>query len=190
MDLMSLATYSFITTYTPGPNPIMAMSNSSAYGFKKTIPFLLGIFPGFFIVLLLCVSSSSLINVILPRISIVMRFLGAGYMLYLAWKSLSRTGIDEVKTTGLGFKDGFLLQFINVKTFFYGLTGATYVMNHLTNPKNIFIVTLVLATIPMTSYITWAALGTIFKKYFNKHEKLVNLIISLLLVYAAYKIIK
>lgn len=190
MDLMSLASYSFITTYTPGPNPIMAMSNASSYGFKKTIPFLLGIFPGFFIVLLLCVSSSSIINTILPRVSIVMKFLGAGYMLYLAWKSLNRKGLDEVKTSGLGFKDGFLLQFINVKTFFYGLAGTTYVIDYLNNPKNIFIVTLVLATIPMTSYISWAALGTIFKKYFNKYEKQANIIIALLLVYAAYKIIK
>lgn len=36
-NLPAFLSYVIITTFTPGPNNIMAMSNSSRYGFKNSL---------------------------------------------------------------------------------------------------------------------------------------------------------
>lgn len=34
-NLVAFLSYAVVTTFTPGPNNIMTMSNASRYGFKK-----------------------------------------------------------------------------------------------------------------------------------------------------------
>lgn len=189
MDLVSLAIFSIATTYLPGPNPLMAMSQASRYGFKNTIPFLMGIFPGFFIMLFLCVSSSSALHFLLPHIGFPLRWIGGGYMMYLAWHTWRQKTVKLVDTKGYTMKDGFVLQFINIKTLIYGLTGTTYVMEHLADGRNILIVTFLLAIIPMSSYIMWALMGSVFKKYFNPQGKIFRVLLTVLMVYCAYKMV-
>ena len=47
-------TYAVITAATPGPNNIMSMSNAGRLGFRRALPFNLGIWVGFTIVMVLC----------------------------------------------------------------------------------------------------------------------------------------
>jgi len=61
MQIVPFLTYVFVTTFTPGPNNILSMSNAMRFGYKNTLRFLLGITCGFLVVMLL----SGLANVIL-----------------------------------------------------------------------------------------------------------------------------
>lgn len=54
MPLLSFLLYVFVTSFTPGPNNIMAMLLANKYGLKKTIRFCLGVGAGFFVIMLLC----------------------------------------------------------------------------------------------------------------------------------------
>ncbi|MDL2298991.1 hypothetical protein LJC40_07635 [Synergistaceae bacterium OttesenSCG-928-D05] len=47
-NLAAFLTYMFLTTFTPGPNTLLAMSTGSRHGFKKTIPLQCGLTVGFF----------------------------------------------------------------------------------------------------------------------------------------------
>ncbi|WP_312815044.1 hypothetical protein [Sedimentibacter sp.] len=38
-NLSAFISYAFITSFTPGPNNIMSMTNATKYGFKKSLPF-------------------------------------------------------------------------------------------------------------------------------------------------------
>jgi threonine/homoserine/homoserine lactone efflux protein len=71
--------------YEPGPNNVMAMSNASKYGFKKSFRFNLGVLFGFFIVMSACATSASLLYEFIPQTEIVMSRVGAAYILWLAW---------------------------------------------------------------------------------------------------------
>lgn len=42
MPLLSMLLYAFVSSFTPGPNNIMAMLLANKYGFKKTFRFCLG----------------------------------------------------------------------------------------------------------------------------------------------------
>ena len=59
--------YAIITTFTPGPNNIIAMSNAGRYGFKKSLFFNAGVSTGFFILFSLCSFFSALLFSIMPE---------------------------------------------------------------------------------------------------------------------------
>ena len=88
-NLGAFLSYVFVVTFTPGPNNIMAMANAGKYGFRRTLKFNLGVFTGFLVLLL----SSSYFNLflfnVIPKIRTFMGILGAGYMVYLAFKIMN-----------------------------------------------------------------------------------------------------
>lgn len=85
MNLSAFLSYTFLTAYTPGPNNIMAMTNASRDGFRCSLYFILGIFSGFIIVMTTCAAFTALLYEFIPTIRPVMVWLGATYIIWLAW---------------------------------------------------------------------------------------------------------
>ena len=79
----SFLTYAVVTAVTPGPNNIMSMSNGSRKGFRGALPFNLGIWVGFSIVMLLCTAFCDGLSALIPKIKLPMLAAGA---LYMAWR--------------------------------------------------------------------------------------------------------
>jgi len=44
-----ILTFAMTAAITPGPNNIILLTNAVNFGFKKTIPLILGVFFGFFV---------------------------------------------------------------------------------------------------------------------------------------------
>ncbi|EUJ25311.1 LysE family transporter [Listeria cornellensis] len=84
-NIAAFLSYIFLTAYTPGPNNIMAMSNASNDGFKKSFKFCLGVLAGFFVIVLASAIFSAALYDFIPTIEPFMRFIGAAYILWLAW---------------------------------------------------------------------------------------------------------
>jgi len=53
MPFLSMLLYAFISSFTPGPNNIMAMLFANKYGFKQTLRFCLGVGAGFFVIIVM-----------------------------------------------------------------------------------------------------------------------------------------
>ncbi|HPQ29862.1 MAG TPA: LysE family transporter [Desulfobacteraceae bacterium] len=184
---LNFLTYAIITAVTPGPNNIMSMSNAGRLGFKKSIPFNLGIWGGFSIVMLLCTLFVSLLSSIIPKIKFGMLLIGAAYMLYLAWKTFtSKTEIIETNSVN-GFLSGFALQFINPKIYIYCIVSMeVYILPYYHNvPLVLFGFAMLLAFIGFAFTVCWSAFGSLFKLLFSKYAKATNTIMALLLVYCA-----
>lgn len=187
-NFTAFLSYVLVISFTPGPNTIMSMTNASRYGFKKSIQFNVGIFFGFFIIIALCnVFSATLYNLI-PSIKPVMTFIGACYILWLAWKTYNRKPHNEIqneKRTNTFFS-GFLFQFINPKLIIYGLTTtSTFIVPYY---KSTFILAGFSAFLAIVSFVAtccWALFGSVFQKFLINNEKVVNSIMALLLVYCA-----
>jgi threonine/homoserine/homoserine lactone efflux protein len=84
-NLVAFFTYTLLTAFTPGPNNILAMSNTSRYGLKKSMGLIQGIFFGFLPVMLLCSLFSIMLVNIIPTIKPAMTYMGVAYILWLAW---------------------------------------------------------------------------------------------------------
>src|SRR5690554_3087274 len=100
-NFTAFISYVFITTFTPGPNNIMSMSNSSRYGLKKSIHFNYGVYAGFFLILVLSNFFSMTLFSFIPMIKPYMTFVGAAYILWLAWKTF-RSNPPTEKTNDEG----------------------------------------------------------------------------------------
>lgn len=183
--------YVFVVTFTPGPNNILSLVNANKFGYKKTLNFLLGIFTGFTIIILLSSYFNLLLFKIIPKIKIYMGILGALYMTYLAVKIMTgklekNEDSDQQLNT---FYTGVLLQFINPKVILYGITVVSnFIIPHYKSNIALIMFSVLLASAAFVSTSCWALFGSIFREFLAKYERPFNIAMGLLLLYSAYTI--
>lgn len=187
LNIAAFLSYVFVTSFTPGPNNIMSMTNAARYGFRRSIRFNFGILVGFFMVLILCSLFSAGLYRSIPFIEPVMKVIGAGYILWLAWKTYrSKPDHSQDMNAQNSFQAGLLLQFVNIKVILYGITiVSTFILPYYSSLPVIMAFTVFLALVGFTSTCCWALFGAVFQKFLSQHSERVNLVMSLLLVYCA-----
>jgi len=187
-NFAAFVSYVLVTTFTPGPNNIMAMSNASRNGFKNSILFNIGMAFGFFFVIGLCSISSVVLYSLIPTIKPVMTYIGAAYILWLTWKTYKSKppGESEDKKDTYTFTSGLLLQFVNPKVILYGITTvSTFIVPYY---KSIFVLTgfsALLAFVGLIAVSCWSIFGAAFQKILVNNNRVINIVMSLLLLYCA-----
>lgn len=192
MPLLSFLLYIFVTSFTPGPNNIMAMLFANKYGLKRTMKFCLGVGAGFLIVMLLCSYFNLLLKNFIPKIEFYMRILGAIYMMYLAIKIISSKNNDKNndEDKNSSFFMGMLLQFINPKGILYGITAiSTFILPYHDSNFSLIMYSLFLAFVGFVSTFCWSLFGSVFQKFLSKYRSQFNVIMALLLMYSAVSIL-
>lgn len=188
MNFAAFFSYIFLTAFTPGPNNIMSMTNASKYGFKKSFPFNLGVLLGFLIMMSLSAAFSTLLYRLIPHAEPVMLWLGAAYILWLAWSVWkdaphgSKKGLAQTASV----LSGMVLQLVNVKVILYGITAMSSFI--LPNYHGFFPIAFFVILLSMTGFAgtcCWALFGSVFESLFNSHRKASNTVMALLLVYCA-----
>ena len=187
MNAAAFLTYIIITAITPGPNNIMSMTHASRMGFRKSYPFNLGIFLGTTMVMVLTTLFSSLFFSTIPKAEPVMLVIGAGYLLYLAYKIMtSGKEIRTGKMTEARFLPGVLLQFINPKLYIYSITAmGSYILPHYRETGILLLFAVFLAVVGFLCTVLWALFGSLFRKLFSDKGRIINAIMAILLVYSA-----
>ncbi len=193
MDYIALITYLFVMTGTPGPNNIMLTVSGTNFGYRKTIPHMLGICAGNSTQAALCCLGLGTVFTAYPILHHILTWVGLAYMLYLSWKLLSAKLKDSKQVTRpINFKQAFLFQYVNPKAWVICITLATIFM-----PKTgeVFIPTLIIAlcvavtNLPCTTM--WTLFGKGMKKLLKteKNQLLFNYIMAGLLVVTAVMIV-
>lgn len=165
----------------------MSMINSTKYGYKKTINFMLGVFVGFSILMIISSYSNLFLLNYIPKIKPYMKIIGGLYMLYLSIIILKpsnkeKTNISKTNT----FKTGLFMQLVNFKVILYCLTVmSSFIIPVFKSKLVLLFFSFFLAFIAFISLNCWAIFGNIFKKLLIKYDKIFNLIMSLLLLYSA-----
>lgn len=191
-NLMAFLSYILITTFTPGPNVIMSMSNAAKYGVKKSLPFNIGVFIGFTIIMVLSSIFSITLFTLVPSIKPVMSYIGAAYILYLAWKIYkskpSSQQEDEKATTSI--VSGLLLQFVNPKVILFCITTVTtFIIPYYKSAFALAVFSVAIAFTGFIATLCWAFFGSIFQKFIIRNDKIINTIMALLLVYCAVSLL-
>jgi cysteine/O-acetylserine efflux protein len=180
--------YVFVTTFTPGPNNILSMTNAMHYGYRNTLKFLAGETTGFLVVMLLSGALNVMLVNIVPQMRFWLNLFGAAYMIYLAIHiAFSRPQSDAPKTQGLNtFGAGFALQFLNLKVILYGVTVfSMFITPVYQNPLIVSLFAPVLALVGFVAISSWALGGNLFRSFLNKYERLFNITMAVLLIYTA-----
>lgn len=193
IDLPALLTFSLITTFTPGPNTISSAAMALQHGYRRSLPYMLGIVTGFFLMMLASAILSTLLGTLLPSVMWYMKILGALYILYLAYHTLkSSYALQTSHARALGYVRGMLLQLLNPKVIILGLTVYSSFLSAI--PKtfvSVPLVSLLLALMSFSAITVWAKFGSIIGKSMQneRRRRVVSSILALLLAYTALSLL-
>ena len=115
--LPALILFAFVTSITPGPNNLMLLASGVNFGFRRTIPHMLGIGIGFTVMVAAIGFGLAQIFIIWPLAYTVLKFSGALYMVWLAWKISQSGPVEGGKIVGrpMTFLQAAGFQWLNPK---------------------------------------------------------------------------
>lgn len=158
--LTALATFAFVSSITPGPNNLMLMASGANFGFRRTIPHMLGIGLGFTVMVV--VVGTGLVQVFdsYPISYSIMKIGSVLYLVYLAFKIANAVPIKKGESTGspMTFFQAAGFQWINPKAWAMALTAVTVYAPD-TSVLAIVVAALVFGAINLPSVSTWTLLG-------------------------------
>lgn len=176
--LLSIATFTFSTVMTPGPNNIMLLSSGLTFGYKRTLPHILGVMLGFPMMVVLVGFGMGVIFDKYPFILSVLKIVGFFYLLWMSYKIATNISIYEVKDREgkpFSFLQAAAFQWVNPKAWIMAITSISIFVTSIENP---FIQVLSVATIYLLSGVistnTWA-LGGVLLKQVLKSKKSVSI---------------
>jgi threonine/homoserine/homoserine lactone efflux protein len=126
--LLPFSLFAFVTSITPGPNNLMLLASGVNFGFRPTIPHMLGISSGFLVMVIAVGLGLAEVFSQFPWIYNLLKWLGAIYMLYLAWRvatsgpPVSRDASpgkspDKPAAKPLSFLGAAIFQWVNPKAW-------------------------------------------------------------------------
>jgi cysteine/O-acetylserine efflux protein len=188
-NLFSLIAFILISSFTPGPSNISTASMAILHGYKNTLKYQVGLAAGVFLLMSLSGLLSTALLRIFPAFEPIMRYIGAGYILYLAFGILKASyTFTEQNVKPLGFIHGFMLQILNPKLFVYAFTlFSAFLATMTVNIAFLMLIAMILAAVSFCATSLWALFGTAIKTHLHHPHlnKIINVGLSLLLVYTA-----
>ena len=186
IDPMPFATYSFVMSITPGPNNVMLTASGATFGFRKTVPHMLGIVAGFSVVLFGVCAGLDVIFTRWPLIQSGLRWIGAAYLVYLGWRIL-RSGETQSAHSHkpLTALEAAGFQFLNPKAWMMTLTAAAMFL-----PRELGLLAAssymvgIMAVINLPCIAVWALFGSSMRGFLVKPAGRLtfNIVLSLALV--------
>ncbi|MDR6624001.1 LysE family translocator [Caulobacter segnis] len=125
--LLAYVLFCFATAGTPGPNNMMLLASGANFGFRRTVLHILGISCGLgFMVLCMGFGLGGVFKAF-PVLHEILRWVGAAYMLWLAWKiGTSHTISDrEAASRPMTFLQAAAFQWVNPKAWAMALGAVT-----------------------------------------------------------------
>ena len=189
--LVKFLIYCIVNAFTPGPGNILALNTVTNYGCKKGRPLFMGIFAGYYVVQILCAVFVYGMNTFLPDFMGMMKYAGALYIAYLAAHIAISKPTVENNDKSASFLKGFMLQFVNVKIYIFGVTALTgYIVGFSTSFTVLLLVELLIATIGTIATMTWVGMGLLIEKFYLKHYRIINIVLALTLLECIYSMLK
>ena len=133
-QLLPMMMYCFVMSITPGPNNLMLTASGANFGYRLTLPQVLGCVMGNVALTLVACNGLGQLFVAFPIAQAALRTVGALYLVWLAWKlAQSRIG-DAQALRPLTFVEGVMFQAFNPKSWIRAITLASVFMPAGANP--------------------------------------------------------
>ena len=166
-DPLPFITYTFVMSITPGPNNVMLTASGARFGFRRTVPHILGVVSGFTLQLLAVCAGLSAVFTRWPRLQTALSWVGAAYLVYLGWQLLrSSVAAAEAHSRPVSFVQATLFQFLNPKAWVMSLTAATLFLPHELGALLAGLyMALVMEAIGVPCMTVWALFGSGLKRF-------------------------
>ena len=188
----ALTAFAFVTSITPGPNNLMLMASGANFGFRRTIPHMLGVGVGFTLMIVLVGLGLAQIFEAAPVSQTVLKVASVIYMLWLAWRIATAAGPGDGSRTGrpFSFLQAAAFQWVNPKAWAMALAAVTvYAPSEAL--LSILIVAFVFGAINLPSVGCWALLGEKIRGLLDRPARLraFNATMAVLLVASLWPVL-
>ena len=195
-QFLALSGFVIVMTGTPGPNNMMLLSAGANFGFRRSIPHILGITVGCQILLVAVALGLGQLLIIYPAAAFLLKVLCVLVLVYLAWQLLRSPGIttngDQSGGRPLSFWQSVLFQWVNPKAWLMMIAViATY-----TQPdnmlKNTVIIALLFAVLGTPLISIWNLFGTSLRKLLQHPTRLriFNVVMAVALLGSMYPLLE
>ena len=185
--MLTFAITVFLLIVTPGPGVLSTAGFGAAYGYKKSLRYVFGLFLGTNLVFLAVATGLIAILLSIPSLRIFLLILSTCYLFYLASKiALAGSNIAFIKAKSPpGIISGVLLQAINPKAYVVNTTLVSGFAFY----QSSFAIELVIKFFIMNSiwiplHLLWLYIGTVLHELnlSIKNQRFINLMMSLSMV--------
>tara|TARA_B100000683_G_C12490976_1_gene554536 strand:+ start:133 stop:723 length:591 start_codon:yes stop_codon:yes gene_type:complete len=185
--MLTFAITVFLLIVTPGPGVLSTAGFGAAYGYKKSLRYVFGLFLGTNLVFLAVASGLIAVLLSIPSLRIFLLILSTCYLFYLASKiALAGSNIAFIKAKSPpGIISGVLLQAINPKAYVVNTTLVSGFAFY----QSSFAIELVIKFFIMNSiwiplHLLWLYVGTVLHELnlSIKNQRIINLMMSLSMV--------
>ncbi|PWW44424.1 threonine/homoserine/homoserine lactone efflux protein [Melaminivora alkalimesophila] len=175
VEFTALLVLATAMSFTPGPNTTLSTALAANRGLPAAMRFVVAVPVGWSLLLLLCAAGLGAMVVAMPPLRWAIKALGIGYLLWLAWRLAQSASLSEADASRLsvGFWQGVLLQFVNIKAWLLALTiVAGWVLGHEDMPMRLAVVLPVMLAFAFGSNFTYAALGALLRHWLARGRRL------------------
>ena len=186
--LISIVSFTLATVLTPGPNNIMMLSSGLTFGYKKTIPHMIGVAIGFPLMVIAVGLGIGVMFESFPIVYKVLKYIGISYLLWMAYKIATSNDSYENKTQNtkpFTFIQAALFQWLNPKAWIMAISSTTsfIVSNHNTTLQ-VLIIAFIYFLSGIISTNTWTLGGVFLNKFIKNRNsvKIFNITMALFIV--------
>lgn len=168
--LAALAGFAFVTSITPGPNNLMLLASGTHFGWRRSLPHLLGISLGFGVMLALVGLGLGEVFQRAPWLHQALKWASLAYLLYLAWRVATAAppradGTPDARP--MGWLAAALFQVVNPKAWAMALTAVTAYSS-----LGVVVVTAVFVVVNLPCCGAWALLGEQMRRWLHRPQAL------------------
>ncbi|MEM9045921.1 MAG: LysE family translocator [Pseudomonadota bacterium] len=192
--LTALAVYAFATSMTPGPNNVMLMTSGVNFGFRRTIPPMLGVGIGFVVMIIAVGTGLAGIFYTWPPAQQILRVISVTYLCWLAWK-IATQPTDRLApgeaARPMTFLQAAAFQWVNPKAWTMAVTSVTaYAPDQAL--ASVLLVALVFGAINLPAVSSWTLIGLNISRFLGSPKRLqaFNITMAVLLVLSLYPVIR
>ena len=188
--LPSLLFAIFAVGYNPGPANLYSLACCLKFGRRKALKMWRGLLTGFSIGAVIMVVLTHLLGEVMGDYVIYLKYLGAAYILWLAWKMWRFSGQNNTEAQECTFTSGMIVQLTNAKMLLFELTAfSVYVLPYSDRLTDLFVVAALLLIAGPGANLVWLYAGAYLRRFFAKYQKQVDIVMAILLALCAIYII-
>ena len=191
--IAALVAFAFVTSITPGPNNLMLLASGVNFGFRRTLPHMLGVGLGFVVMVIGVGLGLGRVFELYPSAYVALRVIGVAYLLWLAW-TLARSGpIGEGAHRGrpMTFIEAAAFQWVNPKAWVMAVSAIAAYTRPDDFSASVLVVALVFGAVNIPSVGSWALFGVALRGLLTNPGtvRVFNVSMALLLVASLWPIV-
>ncbi len=187
----SFLIYCFVGAITPGPANLCSLGAALRYGRGPALRQWRGLFCGFFLDSMGAVAVTWLLGAALDRYVGALSWIGAAYLLWMAWHMLRPGGADPDRDPAAPtFLTGLLVNLTNVKVIIFCIAALSgYVLPYNSSIWALLAVGLFLPFTGPVCNLVWLFAGASLQKLFARHRRTVDAAMALSLALCAVSLV-